>query len=229
MKLSLKNVSKKFKTVQGDIHVMKNFSMEVSAGEFVAIYGKSGCGKSSLLLVAGGLMKPDSGSITIGDSDVYKLNQEERALSRAQNMGFVFQEFYLIPYLTVKDNILAAAVASHSSSFDVEKRASDLMEEFGLAGRAHHLPQALSTGERQRCALARALLNKPKIILADEPTGNLDTENAEIVLKHLRDFTQQGGIVLLATHDARCATYAQKSCQLNEGIISQSSERNDGE
>lgn len=216
MKLSLKAVDKSYLADNKKIEVMKGLNLELNKGDFVAIHGKSGCGKSSMLLVTGGLMRPQQGQIVIDDCDIYQLNKEERARFRSQKIGFVFQEFHLVPYLNIKQNIMAAALNPDAA---LEKRADELIEEFGLSHRKDHLPKALSTGERQRCALARAFLNNPGLILADEPTGNLDTENAEIVLKHLKDFAAEGGVVLLVTHDARCAEYAQKSYTLKEGQV----------
>ena len=217
MKLSLKAVDKSYLADNKSIDVMKGFDLELSGGDFVAIHGKSGCGKSSMLLVTGGLMRPQKGSVVIDDCDIYQLSKEERASFRSKNIGFVFQEFYLVPYLNIKENILAASLSGGSA---LEARADELIEKFGLSHRKDHLPKELSTGERQRTALARAFLNKPGLILADEPTGNLDTENAEIVLSHLKEFAATGGMVLLVTHDARCAAYAQKSYALEGGQVS---------
>jgi putative ABC transport system ATP-binding protein len=219
MNLVLEKVHKSYTELEGrDIDVMKEVSFTVEKGECVAIHGPSGCGKSSLLMVTGGLMRPNQGVIKINDTDLYKLGLDDRALFRAKNIGFVFQEFHLVPYLNIRENILVAA-SDEGDMRELEKRADVLIEKFALSHRVKHLPQALSTGERQRTALARAFLNNPKLILADEPTGNLDTENAEIVLNHLKAFANDGGMVLLATHDNRCAAFADKSFQLSEGQI----------
>jgi ABC-type lipoprotein export system ATPase subunit len=160
-------------------------------------------------------LRPDGGNVRIAGQDPYALSAEERARFRATHVGFVFQQFHLVPYLTVHENVLAAAIARPSA--DARGRAGALLERFGLADRAAHVPAELSTGERQRAALARALLNQPKVILADEPTGNLDPASAKVVLEHLRDFASRGGAVLLVTHDPLAAEYAGRSVGMKNG------------
>ena len=167
--------------------------------------------------MAGALLKPTEGTVSVGGQNPYTLSPNQRSTLRAKQIGFVFQQFHLIPYLTVRSNILSPAGASHQT--DARSRADELIRRFGLEHRIKHVPAELSTGERQRTALARALLNRPGIILADEPTGNLDEKNAEIVLKYLSEFTNNGGAVLLVTHDARAAAYAHRSMQMRDGCI----------
>ncbi|MCH2368676.1 MAG: ATP-binding cassette domain-containing protein, partial [Planctomycetes bacterium] len=158
--LAIDNLSKSFPAAK-DVHAVVDVSLEVAGGEFVALCGPSGCGKSTLLMAAGGLLKPTSGSVHVDGTDLYSLNQDGRARFRAENIGFVFQQFHLIPYLDVRDNILAAALATAGAA---TRRADELLEIFGLEHRAHHVPAALSTGEKQRTAMARALFNNPKLI-----------------------------------------------------------------
>ena len=188
----------------------------VAAGELVALRGPSGCGKSTLLMAAGGLLEPTSGSVEINGTDLYSLGQDGRAQFRAENIGFVFQQFHLIPYLDVRDNILAASLATARAEGE---RVDELLEIFGLQQRAHHVPAALSTGEKQRTAMARALLNNPKLILADEPTGNLDKDNAEALLEQLSGFSGKGGAVLLVTHDARVDDHAGRTIEISDGNL----------
>ena len=163
------------------------------------------------------MLKPTSGAVTIDSQDPYALSPEQRARFRGTTIGFVFQQFHLVPYLSVEDNIRVPSIAVRAD--DARERAHALMDHFQLMDRAHHVPAELSTGERQRVALARALLNHPKVLSADEPTGNLDEDNAEIVLGHLDEFVQKGGTVLLVTHDARATRYAHRSICLRSGRL----------
>jgi putative ABC transport system ATP-binding protein len=214
----LKNVTKNFDGPKGKVTALKDASLSLSSGELLAVNGPSGCGKTTLLLTAAGMLRPDQGSVELaGKKNVYDLPQDERSRLRARLIGFVFQQFHLIPYLTVKENVMAPSLSVFRE--DADRRAQELMDKFGLQERADHIPSQLSTGERQRTALARALFNQPKIVLADEPTGNLDDENAEIVLRHLRDYVSEGGTVLLVTHNARAAEYATRALKMKDGRL----------
>lgn len=201
----LSNVNKTYPGSDADVPALQDVSLVLDAGEFVAIEGPSGCGKSTLLLTLGGLLRPDTGRVQVGQQNVYQLPAEARARFRSSTVGFVFQQFYLVPYLSVRDNVLAASLGAADSKSNTAARADTLLEQFGLAGRRNHRPGRISTGERQRTALARAMFNQPRLILADEPTGNLDHASADVVLDHLAQFTDSGGAVLLVTHDSRAA------------------------
>ncbi len=216
MLLELQHVSKSFATAKGAVRAVDDVSLSVDAGEMVAVQGPSGCGKTTLLLMAGSLLAPDSGTVTLAGENPYLLPSDKRADFRARNMGFVFQQFHLVSYLSVLENVLAAAIATRMPN--AADRARGLLADFGLEPRLHHLPGQLSTGERQRTALARALLNAPKLLLADEPTGNLDQANARGVLKHLKAFTAQGA-VLLVTHDEHSLAYASRAVKIREGRL----------
>ena len=215
--LQLKEVKKGYSKDGSEIHALKGVSLEVNSGEFVAIRGHSGCGKTTLLLVAGGLLAPADGEVRVDDINPYDLPADQRAGFRAGKVGFVFQQFHLVPYLSVWDNIMAAALASNKS--DAADRTNELIARFQLDERAHHVPAELSTGERQRTALARALLNQPKLLLADEPTGNLDRSNADIVLGHIREFSEGGGAVLLVSHDDHAVGKADRVLSMNSGLF----------
>jgi ABC-type lipoprotein export system ATPase subunit len=215
--LQFDNVSKSFAGPAGPVHAVRDVSLSVDAGEFVAVQGPSGCGKTTLLLVAGALLRPTAGDVQVLDAAPYALSGNRRARFRADHVGFVFQQFHLVPYLNVVENILAPAVGRPGSA--VRDRALELVEQFRLADRVPHLPEALSTGERQRTALARAFLNGPELILADEPTGNLDDANARTVLDALAGFARDGGGVLLVTHDARAAGYANRTLRMDAGAL----------
>jgi putative ABC transport system ATP-binding protein len=174
--LEFKNVSKLFNGARSKVTALKGISFSVLPGELLAVRGPSGCGKTTLLLTAGGLLHPSDGQISLDGQDPYALSPEMRSRLRARTIGFVFQQFHLIPYLTVRQNIMTASLAVPQK--EAPQRAQKLISRFGLDDRADHMPARLSTGERQRTALARALLNEPKIILADEPTGPPHTQRA---------------------------------------------------
>lgn len=215
MLLESKNLEKLFPGPSGDVRALDDLSLSIAPGEFVAVEGESGCGKTTLLLVAGGLLRPDKGQITLLGQDVYALTANQRAAFRAQAIGFVFQQFHLVPYLTVRENMLTPTLAA--STAETSARADALLEQLRLSPRAEHTPAMLSTGERQRTAIARAVLLRPKLLLADEPTGNLDQENAQIVLDYLAAFAADGGGVLLVTHDPRAAARAHRRYHMTAG------------
>jgi len=220
--LHLENLAKTYRGRAKEVHALDDCRLDAGPGEFVAVQGPSGCGKTTLLLVAGGLLRPDGGRVTLDGNDPYALSPDDRARWRSECVGFVFQQFHLVPYLTVLDNVLAPSLAKGSA--DAGERARDLIEHFGLTDRTDHVPAELSTGERQRVALARALLNRPKVVLADEPTGNLDGASAERVLGYLGEFAAGGGAVLLVTHDPRAAGYAQRTVRMLDGRLTHDQE-----
>ncbi|QGQ21501.1 ABC transporter ATP-binding protein [Gimesia benthica] len=217
MLLELEQLSKSFKSGPGRVQAVDGVSLTVDATEFVAIQGPSGCGKSTLLLMAGGLLSPDSGQVLVEGTNPYRLSSDQRARFRSQHLGFVFQQFHLVPYLNVLDNVLTPALASNRSQ--ARERARALIEQFGLEQRLHHTPAQLSTGEKQRVALARALFHQPKILLADEPTGNLDSENSTIVLNALSQFAADGGCVLMVSHDDQAVQSAQRVLGIRDGRL----------
>ena len=215
--LRLENLSKSY-TGPGDaLQAVDRVSLSVGAGEFVGVQGPSGCGKTTLILAAGALLQPTSGRVLVAGQDPYALPSGQRARFRAANIGFVFQQFHLIPFLSVLDNVLAPALAGPVAG--ARQRAGELLAQFGLGHRAGHLSADLSTGERQRAALARALLRRPKLLLADEPTANLDEENGAVVLRCLAEFARDGGTVLVVTHDPRAAKYAGRLLEMNGGRL----------
>lgn len=204
----------------GDVRALDDVSFRVEAGECVVIQGPSGGGKSTLLLGAGGMQRPTSGTIRVAGQSLYELPPAERARFRAKHLGFVFQMFHLIPYLDVRDNVLLAADASGLDRNAATRRAEQLLGELGLAPRLRHRPADLSTGERQRAALARALLNQPKLLLADEPTGNLDPETAAHVHGELlRLIAEEGLGALVATHNLELAKGMSRIARLERGRI----------
>ncbi len=213
--LELTGVSKVYPGAGSEVRALDEVSLAVGAGEFVAVRGPSGCGKSTLLGLVGGLAKPTAGTVVVAGETVSALGPAERARFRAARIGFVFQLFHLLPYLSVLDNVLVAAPGDASAA----GRARELLSRFGLESRLGHRPGQLSAGERQRVAMARALLNGPQLLLADEPTGNLDPESREALLEIVCEFHAGGGTVLLVTHDEAAAARAGRTLTLRRGRI----------
>ncbi len=217
MILRTENIIKSFNKPGEDLKIIRDVSFGLDNGDFISIEGKSGSGKSTLLMILGGLLSPDSGKIMFNEEDLYSMAPVQRALAMNSGIGFVFQQFHLLPFLTVKENILTAAIPSKRSG--VGAKAMALIEKFGLLQRANHLPSELSVGERQRTAFARALLNNPVMILADEPTGNLDSENSELIFNHFAEFAKNGGAVAVVTHDEKAAKFAKTRYKLSDGKL----------
>lgn len=211
----IENISKKYTTENKTIHALDNISLTVEKGEFLAIHGPSGCGKTTLLLIAGGLLHPDEGKILINSENIYDLSAEKRAVFRARNIGFVFQQYHLIPYLTVLENVQVPALAQKNNI--PQNKIYELIESLGLKERLQHTPAELSAGEKQRTALARALLYNPKILLADEITGNLDQGNTDIVMNCLSGYTERGGTILLVTHNKNVNAPAHRTIYIEKG------------
>ena len=213
--LQINKVKKNYEKDGKLITALKSISLSLNSKDFVVAHGPSGCGKTTLLLTAGGLLQPDSGEVLLDNKDIYSLSAEKRASLRAGNIGFVFQQFNLIPYLTVKENILSASINAPVKYG--KERAGELLKYLELEKRANHHPSELSVGEKQRVALARAVFNKPKLILADEPTGNLDEKNSEKVVSFLKQFAKEGGAVLLVTHSRKIIKESRKTISLKPG------------
>ena len=215
--LDVREVSKYYPRPEGLVTALEGVSLRLAAGEMLAVMGPSGCGKTTLLLAMGTLLAPDEGEVLVDGENPYGLSAEARSRLRAKKIGFVFQQFYLVPYLNVFDNVLVPSLALDDRK--VHDRAWGLIERFNLVARARHVPGELSTGERQRVALARALLNRPKLLLADEPTGNLDSANAEVVLEALAEFAREGGAVAVVTHGEEAGRFAHRVVQLEHGQL----------
>ncbi len=218
--LQVKDVGKEFPTRGEPLVILKGASLELSSGENVAIIGPSGSGKSTLLHIIGTLDEPTSGSVTLGGDNPFELDEPRLAAFRNKNIGFVFQEHHLLPQLSVLENVLIPAVANGRASSETSDRARDLIERVGLSDRVDHRPAELSGGERQRVAIARALVLNPRLLLADEPTGNLDRTNAMSVGKLLLDLQQQEKtMMIVVTHSAELATLMQKQMELDDGQL----------
>ncbi len=204
---------------RGDKRVMAidGVSLQVGPGEFVVVRGPSGCGKTTLLLTLGGLLAPDDGTVQLDGRDPYNMPATDRDAFRAANVGFVFQQFYLVGYLNVRDNVLAPLVAGQVENS--LSRGEDLIRQFNLEDRQNHYPAELSTGEKQRVAMARAMLKSPGCMLADEPTGNLDEQNARIVVDALKHYARTGAAVIMVTHDPRWEDDSDRIIRLEYGRV----------
>jgi putative ABC transport system ATP-binding protein len=212
----LEGVRRHFRAGRREVRALDGIDLAVSPGEFVVVRGPSGSGKTTLLLLVGGMLRPTAGNVLVDGADLYGLDEEARGRFRARNVGFVFQMFHLVPYLSCLENVLLAADGSRG---EIEVRSRELLERFGLGERLRHRPSELSAGERQRTALARALVNGPKVLLADEPTGNLDPRNAEEVVRCLSDYHEGGGTVILVTHGTTADGHADRIVHLEAGRI----------
>ncbi|MBP3870587.1 MAG: ABC transporter ATP-binding protein [Faecalicoccus sp.] len=208
--LELKNVSK----IYGDLHALDNVNMKVEKGEWLAIMGPSGSGKSTLMNIIGCMDTPTKGEVLLDGKDISKVSNKEQTIIRRDKIGLIFQQFYLIGYLTALENVM---VAQYYHSVPDEKEAMEALKRVGLADRANHLPSQMSGGEQQRLCVARALINYPEIILADEPTGNLDEANETIVIDLFRKLHEEGTTLIVVTHDPEVADVAQRTLILRDG------------
>jgi putative ABC transport system ATP-binding protein len=210
------------KTYSGDgidVLALRGVDLEIGNGEFVAVMGPSGCGKSTLLHLLGGLDRPTAGSIELAGRRVESLSEAEWAVLRRRELGFVFQFFNLVGTLTVAENVELPARLVGDSPADARRRREELLERLGVSARADTLPSHLSGGQQQRVAIARALVNRPAVLLADEPTGNLDSASAAEVLGLLRELKAEGQTLVLVTHDARVAAAADRVLAMRDGLV----------
>lgn len=216
--IQLREVSKTVKSGDQPLTILHPLTLDIPGGQFIAIVGPSGSGKSTLLGLIAGLDAPTSGAVLIDGVDITRLDEDALARLRGEKIGFVFQFFHLIPSLTAYENI--AVPMEIAGTPDVRRRTDTLLQEVGLTGRAHHYPSQLSGGEQQRVALARALANAPAIVLADEPTGNLDTATGRHILELLRGIHRaRGTTIILVTHDAELAAIADSRLVLRDGRV----------
>jgi putative ABC transport system ATP-binding protein len=217
--LKLETVSKKYRTTEVETSALNGVSLEIAPGEFVAIMGPSGCGKSTLLNILGLLDSPDQGAYWFFGEEVARRSERELTALRRTGVGFIFQSFNLIDDLNVAENVEVSLLYRHIGSSDRRKRVAAALERVGIAHRAKHLPHQLSGGQQQRVAIARALVAEPKLILADEPTGNLDTENGTAVMSLLTEINDAGTTVVMVTHSLVHAGYAKRTVKLLDGRV----------
>lgn len=217
--IKVENLSKIFRTDEIETTALNGVSLEINDGEFVAIMGPSGCGKSTLLNILGLLDNPTSGSYKFGDTEVANLKERDRTKFRKGNIGFVFQSFNLIDELNVYENIELPLKYLNMKSSERKKRVTEIMKRMNISHRAKHFPRQLSGGQQQRVAIARAVVANPKLILADEPTGNLDTKNGREVMNLLTELNEEGSTIVMVTHSPKDAAMAQRVVDLLDGQI----------
>lgn len=217
-----RNIKKNFPSTsgRGELEILKGVDLKVHKADMIAIIGSSGSGKSTLLHILGGLDKPTSGEVLWNEQSIYNLKQDQLAELRNQQVGFVFQFHHLLPEFTASENVLMPALIRGAKFKEAEKRANQLLERFGLHDRLYHRPSQLSGGEQQRVSMARALMNKPSLILADEPTGNLDEKNTESILDLLFELRDTEGVsIVLITHEKEIATRCDSLYSLQQGVL----------
>ena len=220
--IKLNKLTKVYRTDEIESTALNEVSFEIEKGEFVSVMGPSGCGKSTLLNILGMLDKPESGSYEFQGQEVSKLNEKGRTLVRKNNIGFIFQNFNLIDELTVFENIELPLIYNKVGASERKQRVNELIEKIGIAHRASHFPQQLSGGQQQRVAVARALITRPPLILADEPTGNLDSSHGNEVMELLCELNEEGTTIVMVTHSSHDASYSERTINLLDGqVVSQ--------
>jgi len=217
--LALQSVSKTYTHRGRTVKALDNATLEVQNGDFISVVGPSGSGKSTLLLTLGGMLSPASGRVLVDDQSLYEMSTDKRAELRRKKIGFVFQTFNLVPYLTALENVQVPLLLVGINGHTQQERASSLLTRLGLADRLDHKPSELSVGQQQRVALARMLANDPAVVLADEPTGNLDPDTSGQIIDFLAEVNAEGRTVVMATHDMRAAQRARRILRLVDGAI----------
>ena len=218
--LKVEDIKKSFVTEEVETVALNGISFEVKEGEFVAIMGPSGCGKSTLLNILGLLDNPTEGSYKLLDKEVGKLKEKDRTMFRKGNIGFVFQSFNLIDELSVEENVELPLIYMGVKHSERKERVQKMLERMSMSHRTRHFPQQLSGGQQQRVAIARALVSNPKLILADEPTGNLDSKNGQDVMQLLKELNDEGTTIIMVTHSQHDASYASRViCMLDGKIV----------
>jgi putative ABC transport system ATP-binding protein len=222
MLIEIRNIDKIYRTDDVETHALRNVSLSIARGEYVAIEGPSGCGKSTLLSILGLLDTPSAGSYVLADREVARLGTAERSRIRNREIGFIFQNFNLIGDLTVAENVELPLTYRGLSAAERRRRTADALERVAMSHRARHFPAQLSGGQQQRVAVARAIAGEPAVLLADEPTGNLDSTNGELVMELLGELHRGGSTIVMVTHDRRFNRYASRTIDLLDGSLSAS-------
>lgn len=217
--IKLDKLTKVYRTAEIESTALNEVSFEIKKGEFVSVMGPSGCGKSTLLNILGMLDKPESGSYKFQGKEVSHLNEKGRSIERKQNIGFIFQNFNLIDELTVFENVELPLLYNKVGKSERKTRVNELIEKIGIAHRSSHFPQQLSGGQQQRVAVARALITRPPLILADEPTGNLDSSNGNEVMELLCELNEAGTTIIMVTHSSHDASYSNRVINLLDGQV----------
>jgi putative ABC transport system ATP-binding protein len=213
------NLAKQYGSGDAAVHAVRDMSFSIDSGEFVAVMGESGSGKSTLLGMMGALNTPTAGTYVADDLDVYALTLDQRADFRREFLGFVFQSFHMVPYLTLAENVMLPLATVKAPGKKKRAMAEEALARVGLAGKGHRLPNQVSGGEQERVAIARAIVNEPPILLADEPTGNLDTKTSKDVMNLLTRLNAEGTSIVMVTHSPDCAKYARRILRVSDGLI----------
>jgi putative ABC transport system ATP-binding protein len=219
--IELQDITKSYRNGSVQTTVLSNVQLESNSGEFIVLMGPSGSGKSTLLTILGAMNRPSAGRVIIDGIDVYQLSEEKRADFRREYLGFVFQQHHLIPYLTALENVCLPLVTAPISSREKKRRVQVVLERVGLSGKDERLPGELSGGEQGRVAVARALVNEAPLLVADEPSGSLDSKTGDEIINLLRDLNRSGQTVFLVTHNERHAAFATKLIHLNDGRVTE--------
>jgi len=215
--IAIKNINKEYGSKSNKVSALKNLNLKIDTSEFLLIKGESGSGKSTLLFILGAMLNPTSGIVKVDDDELFSMTEMQKATYRATKTGFVFQSYHLLPYLNVVENIM---LSNKLPNINIQKEeVIRIATELGIGDRLNHKPSQLSAGEKQRVALARALVTNPSIILADEPTGNLDEKNSLEVLNYLKRFKDDGGTVVMVTHGNLADSFASRIIQLHKGEL----------
>ena len=217
--IEIRNVTKHYTSGDDVVEALRGVDISIAAGEFISIMGQSGSGKSTLLSVLGGMNHPTSGEVEMAGISIYQLPGEKLADFRAEKLGFVFQSFHLIPYLTAIENVMLPLAITKTGAQEQKNAARQALEQVGLGAKLDRLPNQLSGGEQERVAIARAIVNKPHILLADEPTGNLDSKNSETVMALFRELNAAGQTVVMVTHNPEIGAYADRTINLKDGVV----------
>jgi putative ABC transport system ATP-binding protein len=217
--IKIEKLTKQYTSGDDVVEALRGIDIAIEAGEFITIMGQSGSGKSTLLSVLGGMNHPSTGSVAMAGTNIYELPGEQLADFRAQNLGFVFQSFHLIPYLTSIENVMLPLAIVKMGTQEKRIAAQQAMERVGLGKKLDRLPNQLSGGEQERVAIARAIVNSPKILLADEPTGNLDSKTSDEVMMLFRDLNAAGQTVVMVTHNPENGSYADRTIILRDGMV----------
>lgn len=217
--IEISNLAKHYISGEETVEALRGVNLSISAGEFVAIMGQSGSGKSTLLSVLGGMNHPTEGEVEMAGVKLYTLPGEKLADFRAQNLGFVFQSFHLIPYLTALENVMLPLAIAKMNNQEKRAKAKEALEQVGLAAKVDRLPNQLSGGEQERVAIARSIVNKPHILLADEPTGNLDSKTSDEVMGLFRELNKSGQTVVMVTHNPENCAYTDRTIFLRDGQV----------
>ena len=217
--IQAKNLIKQYGTADAAVMAVGGMSFRIKMGEFVAVMGESGSGKSTLLSMMGALNTPTSGEYSVDGLEVYQLGQDQRADFRREFLGFVFQSFHLVPYLTLLENVMLPLATVKMSSKKKRALAEDALLRVGLNGKSHRLPGQTSGGEQERVAISRAIVNEPPILFADEPSGNLDTKTTREVMDLLKNLNEEGMTIVMVTHSPECAGYARRMLRISDGLL----------